>query len=1051
MKLLIKSLLIFFISNLIFLSDSIGQCVVRGKITDKNGEVLIGATVYPKSNMSAGAVTDINGDYNVKLNESNTQIIVISFVGYKTIEDTIKCSKGGVIINNYILESSVASMKTVNVTAKGVKNNDLQMETIKKQSSATIDYISAETIKKTGDANVASAVARVTGVSTFSGGLITVRGIGDRYVKTAINGSRIPTLDPFTNNIKLDIFPSSLIDNIIISKTASPDLPGDWAGAYLSVETKDYPDSLSLFFETSFGYNAQTTFKDVLSSERSSTDWLGYDNGLRDINHADYIQYNNTIYQQGANQYPVFAALGLANYFNSLGVTSISANSSDPTYVYFKLGLVQLGLLGAAQINDYNAVTTAVSEYESLAYKGNAYNSINANAIAAEKKLFPNNWNTTTRIAPLNNSQTFTVGNQTILFGKQLGFLVGLKYSSSTQYDTNSITNKLYFTKGKVDSTSTQYSKYQKISKETNGWSGLIKLAYKFNKNNNVSFLFMPNLIGTNSVRDVESSTPTYGIVTPSILYSKYQYYESRKQLIYQLKTEHYIPGKKIKIGLDASYTNGKSNAPDSKNYLCNDLGEFLQDQDPIRYYRYLSDNILDSRIYAEMPIDKKPELVRKIKIGGSYLNDQFKNRLYSYELKNGYGLLNDINSSSFDAITEQSSSYNDGNSYHTVGLFYDTQDCSYPSDNYFGRSHLISEYAMLDYSIDNNLRISGGFRVEEVKIYTDCFLFDSLGLAPDDPRRVIAYTETSFSSIVNPGNLEKTSILPSVNIIYKFNTSGTTPFDIRLNFSQTVSRPSIRELSGAQFYDFELNDYVMGNPDLKISQGNNYDIRYETFFKSGDNLSVSIFYKTIKDLIQLAQLGEFYTWVNNTNGYSNLEGIEIEGKKNIYKWLEFRANLTLVNSKTVTTGGITEYPGGFLDMKGGVMPMFGQAPYIVNSMLTYSSKKTGITATLSYNLQGTKLVSITPILQPDIYELPRHLLDFKISKKFGKHLNASFKVIDILNSPIQRSYKYQDNTKYFKNLWDDITNKNKAEYDQLINSKYRYGTNYVFALSYKL
>ena len=92
----------------------------------------------------------------------------------------------------------------------------------------------------------------------------------------------IPTLDPFTNNIKLDLFPASLVDNIIITKTASPELPGDWAGAYISIETKDYPDKLSVNMESSIGYNNQSSFKNVISSQRSSTDWLGYDNGLRE-------------------------------------------------------------------------------------------------------------------------------------------------------------------------------------------------------------------------------------------------------------------------------------------------------------------------------------------------------------------------------------------------------------------------------------------------------------------------------------------------------------------------------------------------------------------------------------------------------------------------------------------------------------------------------------------------------------------------------------------------------------------------------------------------
>ena len=156
------------------------------------------------------------------------------------------------------------------------------MENVKINSATTIDYVSSETMKKTGDANVTAAVARVSGVST-NGGMITVRGIGDRYVKTTLNGSRIPTLDPLTNNIKLDIFPSSLVDNIIITKTASPDLPGDFSGAYLSVETKDYPEKLEVNVESQFGYNDQTSFKEIISSQRSKTDWLGFDNGLRNL------------------------------------------------------------------------------------------------------------------------------------------------------------------------------------------------------------------------------------------------------------------------------------------------------------------------------------------------------------------------------------------------------------------------------------------------------------------------------------------------------------------------------------------------------------------------------------------------------------------------------------------------------------------------------------------------------------------------------------------------------------------------------------------------
>ena len=148
-------------------------------------------------------------------------------------------------------------------------------------------------------------------------------------------------MDPFTNNIKLDLFPASLVDNIFITKTASPDLPGDWAGAFLSVETKDYPDQLSVSVETSFGYNNQSAFKEVITSQQSSTDWLGYDNGFRDHNHKSFVPTN-----MSPTKYQEFVALGLGNYFNSIGVTEHTPWNDT----YYKLGLVELKLLTPAQL-----------------------------------------------------------------------------------------------------------------------------------------------------------------------------------------------------------------------------------------------------------------------------------------------------------------------------------------------------------------------------------------------------------------------------------------------------------------------------------------------------------------------------------------------------------------------------------------------------------------------------------------------------------------------------------------------------------------------------
>jgi outer membrane receptor for ferrienterochelin and colicin len=235
------------------------------------------------------------------------------------------------------------------------------------------------------------------------------------------------------------------------------------------------------------------------------------------------------------------------------------------------------------------------------------------------------------------------------------------------------------------------------------------------------------------------------------------------------------------------------------------------------------------------------------------------------------------------------------------------------------------------------------------------------------------------------------------------------------------------------------LRANVQGNPDLKMVQINNYDLRFERYFKTGDNLSVSAFYKEFKNHIELINHGSGRDgtgarWINSPNN-SWLYGLEIEGRKVISKQLEFMANVTLVSSYSKVNTGYTQDNG--LPVKGDTVShtMFGQSPYIINGILSYNAEKMGFSATLSYNVQGPRLVIIGQhgaSYVPDIYEMPRNLLDFKASKSAGKHFAVSIKVLDILNSSVKRTYKFPEG--YI------------LDYD-----KYTWGTTYIFSISYKL
>ena len=998
------------------------QGTLRGKVTDEKGESMFGVIVRAIENETIITQTDFEGSFTLKFPDNKQYTLNFVIVGYQTLEEKIQLKDNAVLAKEFTLLNSSNIIKGMDVVAKRVKANDGYMEKMKMNSAVTLDFISAEVMKKTGDASVVNAIARVSGVST-NGGLITVRGIGDRYVRTTLNGSRIPTLDPLTNNIKLDIFPSSLVDNIVITKTQSADLPGDWAGAYISVETKDYPDKLTVNIESQFGYNSQTTFKNFITSDRSNTDWLGFDGGLR-IRDTDGLSSPNL----APSTYQQMVALGLGDYFAQQGINGWQDGDAQ-SEAYFRMGLVQLGLLPAAQFNDPSAVQNARDQYTTT-YKPQAFNVINPNGTSYASG-FSNNWNTKFRRAPINFSQSFSIGDQKTLFGKELGFIFGFKYGSAIRFDPNGISQRV------GDETLGYLFERQDnaiISRETNSISALLNLAYKLNKNNKVSLMFMPNIIGNNDVASFEEMPQ--GLINQEAAVSKNIFYEQRKQLIYQYSSQHYIPTLKLKLDLNASYTDGSSVAPDFKatqflrflDYTTVTGYEFAPTagEGIRRYDRYLDENIFDGRVGFELPIKSKIEgVVRKLKFGAATQRNYRKIDNKEFRLFNGnQGVVEPLldgdldNYLSLDKFVIQ-----DG----ILDYYY--MDFDFERNHSFGNSNVEAVYGLIDFEINQSLRFSGGVRMEHTDIFTDADLFYELGYGVNDIRR----ENVGGFALVNAASINQWDVLPSGSLIYKLKTKSETQSNLRFNYSQSVARPSIRELSDAAIYDNEFRTLIYGNSDLKLVNITNYDFRGEVYFANGDNVSASVFYKDFRNHIEMGFGGAGITWDNIDQ--STVRGIELEGKKQIGRNFEFRANLTLVKSEA-------EFVRKDLQIIDGIKvytiidtvfrPMFGQAPYLFNSILSYSADSLGLTATISYNVQGPRLVIAGAVKgRPDVYEIPRHLLDFKVSKTIGEHYLASVTIRDILNSPVRRAY--------------DLPN-GYVDFDN-----FRYGTNFLVSFAYKL
>lgn len=255
---------------------------VRGKITDgETGEGLYGATVM-KQGTGIGVVADFDGNYSLAL-EPGSHNLVITFVSYQTrTVENVEVKPGGVTTLDLAMASVVSELAEVVVTGEALRDSELGIMTYQRKSANVVDGVSHQSFKRSGDRDLASAMGRVTGVSVQNGKFVYVRGLGDRYTRTTLNSMTIPGLDPDRNDVQIDIFPTSVLENVIVYKTFSPNLPGDFTGGIVDVETKNFPEEKTTSVSFGFRYNPEMNLNNNhLSHRAGSMDWIGFDDGTR--------------------------------------------------------------------------------------------------------------------------------------------------------------------------------------------------------------------------------------------------------------------------------------------------------------------------------------------------------------------------------------------------------------------------------------------------------------------------------------------------------------------------------------------------------------------------------------------------------------------------------------------------------------------------------------------------------------------------------------------------------------------------------------------------
>lgn len=279
---------------------------IRGSVIETStGDPVIGGSVLVVET-SGGTITDLDGTFDIPI-APGSYTLQISYIGYQTltIQEVIVKAGEVTLLSSLQLSDDNVALEEVVVTATAVRTSESAILFLKRDAPAMLDGISSDRMRLTGDATAVEAAKRVTGVSIEGGKYVYVRGLGDRYTKTTLNGMDIPGLDPDRNTLQMDIFPSNLIDNIIVSKNFTANMPADFTGGLLNVETKAFPEEKFMNASLSTTFNPDMHLNgDFLTYTPGKTDWLGFDDGSRALP-TRATQPNIPTPVSGANQQEV--------------------------------------------------------------------------------------------------------------------------------------------------------------------------------------------------------------------------------------------------------------------------------------------------------------------------------------------------------------------------------------------------------------------------------------------------------------------------------------------------------------------------------------------------------------------------------------------------------------------------------------------------------------------------------------------------------------------------------------------------------------------------
>lgn len=927
----------YFFFILLFSSSIFSQTsIIKGTVIEEaTGKSIPGVTIKVL-NTKLATQSDASGNFIIRNVAVGKQELEFSDFTLETkIISDVETTKGETTSLTVSMAEKNNSLNEVVIKRTKMKAESLvSLLSVQKNSARVSDGISAESIKRTPDKTTSDVLKRISGASVQDNKFVIIRGLNDRYNTTYLNGAPLPSTEPDRKAFSFDIFPANMIDNLVIYKTATPDLPGEFAGGVIEINTKATPDKDFESLSVGSGYNTITTGKKQLYAASGKTEWLGLDDGTRALP-ASFPSVAN------------FQALqGQRTQTSILEIASIAKSYQSDWRLY-------------------------------------------------EKKFSPN------------TSLQYTLGRfYKLNDDRSIGLLASVTYNKTNNY--NETNSRRYEAPGQL-----QKNLLDQNYRVQTLFSTIGNLSFKLNANNSFS---LKNLYSINSESKIldrngslnQESDPLW-INTTSRIFTNNKIYSG------QLSGEHFLQTSKIKVNWVGSYSNVNREIPserrNSYRYFKFDDGTVSQPKADFSTNTAIGPDYPGSIFTSknkEYIVSGKLDLSKKIKISDDFTTEikmggivqsrfrDFAARQLGYVQFNGivdgvtYG---SITNTYLQSISNQPNEtiFNASNmgilGANSSGLT--LHDGTKGNDTYSANSKLATGYLMFD-NLYKKLRIVWGARLENYS------------------QKLDSKEDNGDPVSVNDSQLD---ILPSINFIYSL----TKKQNLRLSASKTLNRPEFRELAPFLFFDTATEFNTYGDPNLKIAEIINADLRYEVYPGKGQLFSISAFYKHFTNPIELQARA------NNSNQYKNAKegtnkGVELEyrtllssifGTENtkILEDLTLYTNLTVIRSKVDISNLVTS-------SKLKDIPLQGQSPYVFNSGLQYMNKEFGWSGSVNMNRIGDRIAihgNQTPGGDTNAYwEKGRTFLDLQIAKNF---LNNKLELkLNVQNALAQDLIFYQNN-----------------------------------------